>query len=335
VADFYKILGIDKSATEDEIKKAYKKLALKYHPDRNKAQDAAKQFKQITEAYETLSDKKKRIAYDSFGSKGQHDSDIFSHFHTNFGDIFGDFFRNQAGTQQSKKQNNNLINIKCSLSLKDCYIGCKKDIVLDIPETCSTCAGTGKKPKTNPILCSVCSGKGSISINKGFVLFTQTCTACRGAGKIITACDNCMGRRYISVRRTLNVRFPMGVKAGQNLRLNYTNNFIRGIIISILIEESKTFTRLEDDIVVYETINFAEAVLGTERKIMLPSLETVNISIPAGTQFNDSIRIASKGFFNNEKNSTGDLVVKINIPVPKKPTKDCLEIIKKLKVMLI
>ena len=334
-ANFYKILGVDKNATESEIKKAYRKLALKYHPDRNKEKDAEARFKEITEAYETLSDKTKRANYDAIGNRGRHNADIFSHFHTNFADIFGDFFQKQASHSQHRKQDNNLIKIKCNLSLKDSYIGCKKDITLNIPETCSVCTGTGKKPNTNPILCTQCDGKGSVSINKGFVFFTQTCGACRGAGKIITACNGCMGKRYIPTERTLNVKFPPGIKTGQNLKLNYKNNFIRGIIISVIIEESSTFTRVEDDMIVYETISFAEAVLGTERKIMLPDLDTINVRIPAGTQFNGVIRIAGKGFFNNEKNMTGDLIVKINIPVPKKPTEEYLELIKKIKNMLI
>jgi molecular chaperone DnaJ len=333
--DFYKILGINKNASQDEIKKSYKKLALKYHPDRNKEEDAELRFKEITEAYETLSDKTKRAHYDAFGSKAQHNSDIFSHFHNNFGDIFGDFFRKQPNNPQQKKQNTNLIKINCNLTLRDCYTGCKKDILVNIPETCSVCIGTGAEPNTNPILCEQCNGKGNISINKGFILFTQTCGACRGAGKIITTCNKCIGQRYTLSERTLNVKFPPGIKTGQNLRLNYKNNFVRGIIISVIIEESNTYTRVGDDMIVYETINFAEAVLGTERKIILPDLSTIDVKIPAGIQFGAGVIVSEKGFFNNEKNKTGNLIVKINIPVPKNQTEECLNLIKKLKDMLI
>jgi len=338
MSDYYKALGVEKNAEPDDIKKAYKKLALKYHPDRNHEKSAAEKFKQITEAYETLKDEQKRAQYDQFGindmagfgASGFHGNDIFSHFQ----DMFGSFFHQQPVTNPYVHKRAQTLATECKVSISDTYMGCKKDLTLDLPITCSGCAGTGCKPKTQPIICSTCGGAGKVTANKGFIVFTHTCEVCRGVGKINVPCKQCDSRGFSAQEKIFSVELPAGLQAGQRLRLNFTNNFVRDIFVHIVVDEDKNFCRRGNDLIIQETISFPEAVLGVERTITLPNGKFKTINIPAGIQFGEAIILKGLGFIGLENNEKGNLQVSINIPVPCKVSKTTQHIIEKLQAEL-
>ena len=312
--DYYEVLGVSKNATDDELKKAYRKLAKKYHPDANPGDEsAAEKFKEASEAYSVLSDAEKRKRYDQFGHaaferggaggfdfNGQDFSDIF-------GDIFGDFF---GGGRRSRSQPNAPMrgaNVRTSVSISfdEAIFGCTKEINVTLREECPTCKGTGAKPGTNPETCSRCRGTGRVITTQqsifGMMQTETVCPECRGSGKIIREkCRECRGSGYISRRVKLSVDIPAGIDNGMSVRIRDkgepgTNGGPRGdLLVEVRIARSSDFVR--DDVNIYSTvpISFSKAALGGTIRIKTVDGE-VEYEVKPGTQTDTRIRLRGKG----------------------------------------
>jgi len=336
--DYYEILGVKKDATPEEIKKVYRKLALKYHPDRNSSDgDAEKKFKEINEAYQVLSNPEKRVRYDQFGSaegmggfdpQGRGFSD-FGNF-GDFGDIFDSFFgartRGSGGGTRSQRGANLRYNLE--ISFEDAAFG--KETKIEVPswETCPECKGNGAKPGTSPQTCPDCHGTGEIR-SKQNTMFGQfvninTCPRCGGEGKIIKdACTNCRGTGKIKKNRIVKVKIPAGVDTGHRLRISgmgepgEKGGPSGDLYLVLYVKSHKIFKRTGVDINCTHSISFVKAAFGGETSV--PTLEgKVKLKIPAGTQPNSVFRLKGKGMFKIGTQYRGNQYVKIIVEIPKK-----------------
>ncbi len=345
--DYYEVLGVPKNASEDEIKKAYRKLAMKYHPDRNQGDaDAEVKFKEAKEAYEMLSDAEKRGAYDQFGHAGV-DPNMrggpggaqgFGGFADAFGDIFGDIFgqarRQQGGGRQVFRGND--LSYAMEVSLEEAAEG--KDAQIRIPswDECDTCHGTGAKPGTSAKTCSTCHGSGSVQMRQGFFSVQQTCPHCRGAGKIIPdPCTACHGQGKIKQQKTLEVKIPAGIDSG--MRIRSTGNGEPGtnggppgdLYIEIRIKKHDIFERDGDDLHCAVPISFTTAALGGE--IHVPTLQgEAAIDLPEGTQTGKQFRLRGKGIKGVRSSFPGDLYCHITVETPVKLTEHQRKLLKEL-----
>jgi molecular chaperone DnaJ len=342
--DYYEVLGVPKNATDDDIKKAYRKLAMKYHPDRNQGDEAKKaeeKFKEAKEAYEMLSDAQKRAAYDQFGHAGVDPSagmgrgagpEGFGGFAEAFGDIFGDIFggggagggRRGGGGQQVYRGND--LSYAMEITLEEAALG--KDSQIRIPtwDTCETCRGTGAKPGTSPKTCSTCNGAGSVHMRQGFFSIQQTCPACQGAGKVIPdPCMSCNGAGRIKRQKTLEVKIPAGINEG--MRIRSTGNGEPGtnggppgdLYIEIRIKPHEIFERDGDDLHCKVPVSMTTAALGGA--IEVPSLGTkAEIELPEGTQNGKTFRLRGKGIKGLRSSYPGDLYIHITVETPVKLT---------------
>ena len=342
--DYYEVLGVPKNATDDDIKKAYRKLAMKYHPDRNQGDEAKKaeeKFKEAKEAYEMLSDAQKRAAYDQFGHAGVDPSsgmgrggagpEGFSGFAEAFGDIFGDIFggnaggrRAGAGGQQVFRGND--LSYAMEITLEEAALG--KDTQIRIPtwDTCETCRGTGAKPGTSPKTCSTCNGAGAVHMRQGFFSIQQTCPACQGAGKVIPdPCTSCNGAGRIKRQKTLEVKIPAGINEG--MRIRSSGNGEPGanggppgdLYIEIRIKPHDIFERDGDDLHCKVPVGMVTAALGGT--IEVPTLGTkAEIELPEGTQHGKTFRLRGKGVKGLRSSYPGDLYVHITVETPVKLT---------------
>jgi molecular chaperone DnaJ len=342
--DYYEVLGVPKNATDDDIKKAYRKLAMKYHPDRNQGEEAKKaeeKFKEAKEAYEMLSDGQKRAAYDQFGHAGVDPSsgmgrggagpEGFSGFAEAFGDIFGDIFggnaggrRSGAGGQQVFRGND--LSYAMEITLEEAALG--KDTQIRIPtwDTCETCRGTGAKPGTSPKTCSTCNGAGAVHMRQGFFSIQQTCPACQGAGKVIPdPCTTCNGAGRIKRQKTLEVKIPAGINEGMRIRSSGngepgSNGGPPGdLYIEIRIKPHEIFERDGDDLHCKVPVGVTTAALGGT--IEVPTLGTkAEIELPEGTQHGKTFRLRGKGVKGLRSSYPGDLYVHITVETPVKLT---------------
>jgi molecular chaperone DnaJ len=342
--DYYEVLGVPKNATDDDIKKAYRKLAMKYHPDRNQGEEAKKaeeKFKEAKEAYEMLSDGQKRAAYDKFGHAGVDPSsgmgrggagpEGFSGFAEAFGDIFGDIFggnaggrRSGAGGQQVFRGND--LSYAMEITLEEAALG--KDTQIRIPtwDTCETCRGTGAKPGTSPKTCSTCNGAGAVHMRQGFFSIQQTCPACQGAGKVIPdPCTTCNGAGRIKRQKTLEVKIPAGINEGMRIRSSGngepgSNGGPPGdLYIEIRIKPHEIFERDGDDLHCKVPVGVTTAALGGT--IEVPTLGTkAEIELPEGTQHGKTFRLRGKGVKGLRSSYPGDLYVHITVETPVKLT---------------
>jgi len=346
--DYYDILSVSKQASQDEIKKAYRKLAFKYHPDKNKDdKQAEEKFKEASEAYQVLSDPQKRANYDRFGhassqggARGFQDvGDIFSAFSDIFSDGFfegggfEDFF--STGRRQSRVKGND-IHYQLDLNLKEVLTGTKKDITFKVNSTCSTCDGTGAKPGTKPKVCHHCKGKGKVFSHQGFFAFSQTCPVCKGEGSIIEhPCATCYGKGIVKKKRTLSVKVPPGFSHGTHLRLQgegepapkegITGDFY----VEIRLKTHPTFTKQGRNLKCSVKISYLQALLGTHLEIEnLTEKETLNI--PAGTAPGTQFKIAHKGLPGLNNPTRGDLICEVLIEVPKKLKKKEEELLREI-----
>jgi len=338
--DYYNVLDVAKNASQEEIKKAYKKLALKYHPDRNKNNPGAtEQFKNITEAYETLSDDQKRAHYDHFGTASgnvrvSHNEDIFS----NMQDIFSSFFNVHQNPEPRRSSVPQKINIQQVITLAESYTGCTKNIVFNAPIGCNVCTNTGIQPGTQPIVCKICSGTGIVTINKGFINFRQTCYHCRGEGQVLeTPCIACQGQGFKQKSHSLTVNIPAGVASGNAMHIS--KNEIPGlssqVILHINIDSNNSlFSRENNDLVGQITMRYPDAVLGTTVKTVLPDNTILNVTVPPGTQFNDVISIPHKGFVDIMNGSRGSCKLRTKITVPRTVSDDTKKTLNELKKQL-
>ena len=341
--DYYEILGVSKDSSKEEIKKAYKKLALKYHPDRNTEQGAEDKFKQISEAYAVLSDEKKKSNYDRFGPEGFNQQysqeDIFKGFEDIFGggDIFDMFF---GGGKRRNSNRGSDLRYDIEISFEDAYNGMTKEIKVEKLDSCENCSGTGSE-NGKLISCEQCDGRGQIRYVRqtplGAFATTTTCNKCMGEGKQIkNRCENCNGKGRTSQIKTIKIKIPGGVQTGSQLRVSGDGEAgLRGgrsgdLYVVIFVQPSKIFKREENDIYLDVPISFSDAALGCE--IKTPTVEKeVTLKIPSGTQSNTKFRLKGKGFSYLDGYGRGDQYVNIIVETPTKLTKEHKKLFEDLK----
>ncbi len=334
--DFYEILGVAKNASEDEIKKAYRKLAMKYHPDRNPdSKGAEEKFKEAKEAYEMLSDAQKREAYDRFGHAGV-DPNMGGAgaggfggggFSDAFGDIFGDIFggggRARGGPQVYRGAD---LRYNLDITLEQAANGFDTTIRVPSWNECDTCHGSGAKPGTSPTTCGTCGGQGQVRMEQGFFSIQQTCPKCHGTGKVIPdPCTSCSGSGRVKRNKTLEVKIPAGIDDG--MRIRSTGNGEPGmnggppgdLYVEIHIKQHAVFQRDGDDLHCEMPISFARAALGGE--IEVPTLSgKVSFTVPEGTQTGKTFRLRGKGIKGVRSGFPGDLFCHVLVETPVKLT---------------
>lgn len=337
--DYYKILGVDKNADADEIKKAYRKKAMKYHPDRNPDDAVAEQkFKESAEAYEVLKDEQKRAAYDRYGhaafengGMGAGGADGFSQggdFSDIFSDLFGDFMGGgrAGGRQRSAKVRGADLRYNLDISLEEAFAGKEQKIQFTTLDTCEACDGTGSKDKKEPVVCSTCGGSGKIRMQQGFFTIERTCPACHGTGQVIKdPCNSCAGEGRVRQERTLSVNIPAGVEDGTRIRLNGEGEVgVRGgqsgdLYIFVTIKEHQFFTREGHDIYCRVPIKMTMAAMGGEVEVPVIDGTRAKVTIPEGTQPDDKFRLKGKGMsIMRSGGRRGDMYIRSAIEVPVK-----------------
>src|SRR5210317_1759 len=341
--DYYEVLGVSKSASADEIKKAYRRLAMKHHPDRNKGEtESESKFKEAKEAYEVLRDSDKRAAYDRFGHDGLRGAGMggpggFSAegFSDIFGDVFGDIFGGggrRGGRQVFRGAD---LGYELRLDLERAVRG--DTVTIDVPSqvTCEVCDGSGAKKGTTPVQCSTCGGAGQVRMQQGFFSIQQTCPACKGAGTMISnPCDTCHGRGRVRKTRTLSVKVPAGVDDGDRIRLSGEGEAGRNggppgdLYVEIRLEPHKIFVRDGADLSCEVPISFSTAALGGE--VELPTLDgNVSLKVPAGTQSGKVFRLRSKGVTTVRDSRKGDLFARVAVETPVNLTNEQKELLRK------
>lgn len=346
--DPYETLGVDKNASEDEIKKAFRKLSKKYHPDINKAPDAEEKFKQINDAYETLKDPQKRAAYDQYGSAGMNQGQGFGGFgggaggdqFGGFEDIFSQFFGGGTARQSpnAPRQGSDL-QYRMDLSFEEGVFGKKSDISYDREEVCKTCDGSGAKPGTHPETCSKCHGSGYVEVDRqtplGRMRTRVVCDVCGGTGKEIKEkCNICHGKGKVNEKHTLKVTVPAGVEDGQQMRLDGQGEAGENggpygdLYIVFHVAASKEFQR--DGSTIYSSVNisFPQAALGDEIQVNTVH-GPVKLTVPSGTQTGTSFRLRGKGAPVLNSKNIGDQKVTVNIVTPRKMSGEQREALKK------
>jgi molecular chaperone DnaJ len=347
--DYYEILGVPKNASDEEIKKAYRKLAMKYHPDRNEGdKNAEAKFKEAKEAYEMLSDAQKRAAYDQFGHAGVDPNmrggfggpgaEGFGGFAEAFGDIFGDIFgggRAGAGGRRQVYRGADL-SYAMEVTLEEAAAGKEAQIRIPSWESCETCHGSGAKPGTQAKTCTTCNGAGVVQMRQGFFSVQQTCPHCRGTGKIIPEpCPTCHGQGRLKKQKTLEVKIPAGIDDGMRIRSAGngepgTNGGPPGdLYIEIRIRKHDVFTRDGDDLHCVVPITVTRAALGGE--IEVPTLQgKAVIEIPEGTQAGKQFRLRGKGIKGVRSSYPGDLYCHIAVETPVRLTEHQRKLLKEL-----
>ena len=341
--DFYKLLGVERNASDAEIKKSYRRLAMKYHPDRNNDNqaEAEAKFKQIKEAYEVLSDPKKRSAYDQFGhagvdpsmggGRGGFGAENFSDI---FGDVFGDIFG--GGRARSSVQRGADLRYNLELTLEEAVAGTEVKIRVPVLVVCSECSGSGAKKGSSPVICSTCHGHGQVRMQQGFFSVQQTCPTCRGTGKQIKdPCGKCYGQGRVQETKTLSVKVPAGVDTGDRIRLAGEGEAgERGgpagdLYVQVQVKEHEIFTRDGANLYCEVPISFPTACLGGE--IEVPTLDgKVMLKIPAETQTGKLFRLRGKGVKPVRGGAVGDLLCRVQIETPVHLTKEQKELIQQL-----
>lgn len=328
--DYYEVLGLDRDSSEDDIKKAFRKLAFQYHPDRNTEPGAEDKFKEISEAYEVLSSTEKRSRYDRYGhvvGEGWTEKGYGDFGFGGLGDIFETFFGSAASSSTRAPRQGTDISIELTLDFVNAAFGTDREIEIKRIENCSVCRGLGSKPGTKPSQCPVCRGMGQVkrvqrSVFGSFVNIT-TCDRCEGEGTIITdPCPQCHGTGRERQSRKLKVHIPAGIEEGSQIRLSGEGNSGKrggpsgNVYILIHVQEHPLFKREGDDIILDFPLNITQAALGYEAEI--PTLNgTEKLRIPAGTQSGKVFRIRDNGIPHLQRSGRGDLLVRVNIIVPK------------------
>ncbi len=353
--DYYETLGVNKSASKDEIKKAFHKMAHKYHPDKNKGDDS--KFKEVNEAYQTLSDDQKRAQYDRFGSAGPQGFSggqgggfggfDFSGFQNgngvefdmgDLGDIFGDFFGGGGGRRGGVKRGRD-ISTEIDLSFEESIFGVTRKILLTKQSTCSTCKGTGGKPGAKMDTCKTCNGQGQIREMKRSILGSfssvRDCEHCHGSGKIPSEkCHECRGAGVARVQEEITVDVPAGIKPGEMIRMTGMGEAVQGgqtgdLYIKMNIRSHAVYKRDGNNLTMDLKIKLSDALLGMKYDLKTLEGNTVEVKIPEGINHGDLLRVRGKGV--PSRNGRGDIILRILITMPHKLSKKAKEAIEKLK----
>jgi len=346
--DYYDVLGVNKSASADQIKSAYRKLAVKYHPDKNKGDKASEEkFKEASEAYHVLSNAERKQNYDNFGhaafENGGGGRGGFGNFDfsSSFSDIFEDFFgEGFGGGRRSRRSNNRGSDLRYDLSitLEEAYAGKKQDIKFSTSEKCTTCKGSGSKPGTSASSCSMCGGHGQVRSSQGFFTVQQTCPQCSGSGEQITnPCSECSGQGKRQASKRLSVTIPKGVDDGTRIRLSGkgeagTKGAGSGdLYLFINVYSHDLFKRSDENLFFECPISIADAALGTS--IEIPTIDggKAKIKIPAGTQSGKQFRLKGKGMPYMRGSGNGDLYIQVNTEVPISLNREQKELLEKFR----
>jgi len=346
--DFYKLLGVDKNASEAEIKKSYRKMAMKYHPDRNKEKPEAaeKKFKQIKEAYEILSNPQKRSAYDQFGHAGVDNSmgggpggfgGSAEGFGDIFGDVFGDIFGGSGGRQRSNVQRGADLRYNLELSLEEAVAGTEAKIRVPVLTTCGECSGSGAKKGSSPVTCSTCQGQGQVRMQQGFFSVQQACPTCHGTGQQIKdPCRKCHGQGRVQENKTLSVKVPQGVDSGDRIRLGGEGEAgahggpAGDLYVQVQVRDHAIFSRDGANLYCEVPISFPVACLGGELEV--PTLSgKVKLKIPAETQTGKLFRLRGKGVKPVRGGAVGDLMCRVQIETPIRLTKEQKKLVETLR----
>ena len=333
-SDYYEILGVSRDSGEDEIKKSYRKLALKYHPDKNPGNtEAEERFKEAAEAYEVLRDREKRKVYDLYGHEGLRGTGFtgfggFEDIFSTFGDIFEDFFglggRRSRRTRTRTRRGNDL-RYDLELTLEEAYRGKEEEIVFEKWESCDICSGTGMTPGSEPAVCPTCHGRGESVHSQGFFQIRTTCSTCNGAGQVIVdPCRRCKSSGRIKAERRVLVKIPPGVDTGTQLRMEREGESGENggppgdLFVVIYVKEHEFFLRDGHDLKCQVTVSFVQAGLGDEVSIpVLDNNEERRITIPEGTQPGEIIRLKGKGMPSLRRGrGYGDLFVQVAVKIP-------------------
>ncbi len=327
--DYYQVLGVDRTADADELKKAYRGLARQYHPDVNKEPGAEERFKEANEAYEVLSDAEKRRAYDRFGHAGVDGNIGYTDFgFGGFSDIFEEFFGFGTGSRARRRgpRRGNDLQHDLEIGFEEAVFGCEKEIEVYRRDTCTVCQGSGAEPGTTPVRCNQCNGTGEVrrvqkSILGSFVNVT-TCPTCKGAGEVVSfPCKNCRGSGQVRATKRITVRIPEGVEDGTRIRLagegepGAYGGPAGNLYVLLRVQPHPIFRRSGDDIVLELGVNVAQAALGDN--VTIPTLDgEETISIPGGTQTGRIFRLRGRGVPHLRRSGRGDLLIVIQVVVP-------------------
>jgi len=348
--DYYDVLEVPRDASADDIRRAYRKSALKHHPDRNPDDpEAEARFKEATEAYSVLSDEQRRSTYDRFGHAGLEGGgfdfshagmgDILSQFQDLFSDFFGGFggFGGGGRRRQRGPERGQDVRVETQISLAEAYAGAKKEVCIHGSAHCEECGGTGAASGTKPERCPQCGGNGQVTSQRGFIMFSTTCPRCRGTGQHIEKpCGTCQGTRFVEKRRKVLVTFPAGIDSGQTLRvpgqgMPGPNGAAAGdLYVDVMVEEDESFQRDGYDLIARRRISFAEAALGGSIDIELPDTTGVEAEVPSGTQPGSVLTLRGKGLPRLDGRGRGNVHVVVDVAVPKKLSRRAKKLLEEL-----
>ena len=362
--DYYEVLGVDKNATQEELKKAYRKLAKKYHPDANpnNKKEAEIKFKEVNEAYENLSDPQKRRMYDQFGHNGPQgfgggqgpfgQGGYYSYTTSDFGDfgdlgdIFSSFFGGGFGGRTSSRRQNGPrkgadLNLRMEITFEQSFLGVEKEITVTRNETCDTCHGTGAKPGTSPVKCSVCNGTGQVTAVQNTILgqmqTRRTCSACHGTGEVIKEpCETCKGKGTVRKQPKIKVKIPAGIADNQTVVLRGDGEpgekgGTKGdLYITVKIKRHSIFSRNGNNVMCEVPITITQATLGADLEIPMVDGSKEIFRIPDGTQTGTKFTIKNKGFKPINSSNVGDFVFTVTVQTPKRLSKEQRELLTQL-----